>query len=137
MKLISMTSYVLEQLKWIKDNNKVEKEHDFTDHIALERLENYVNFLRTPLELGLFIACDEDGNVLDKPYTYAEQVLGMVEDRRRAEIGYEFKYQQAKEKCIFEGISNNDAKIYVSSNWKIENLIGKTLTENKSKELGL
>jgi len=47
--LISMTDFVLS------------KKYTATGH------ENYANFLKQPLELWMFIPCDEDGNVLEEP----------------------------------------------------------------------
>ena len=54
-KLISMTDFVL-------------KTHDeISDSIDSESMMfNYANFLKRPLTLGMFVPCDEDGNVLQE-----------------------------------------------------------------------
>ena len=49
MKLISMTNFVLEQ----KENNKIDLQQRFINSY------NYANFLKQPLDLGMFVTCDE------------------------------------------------------------------------------
>lgn len=83
--LIGMTDFVLEQ------NKKGRVYYDDLWNIVI----NYANFLKQPLKLWIFVPCDENGNVLEKPicqeYALANQ-----------------KYQQAKERCLFE---NHDLDI--------------------------
>ena len=59
--------------------------------------DNFDSFLSQSLELWMFVPCDEDGNVLEEPdsigvgnYFYYEKALD--------------QYQQAKERCLFEGL---------------------------------
>jgi hypothetical protein len=85
MKLISMTDFVLCEDVIFKEKRK------FKDLVL-----NYANFLKQLLELWMFVPCDEDGNVLEEPKWENE------------ETDYEIQilvqeYQQAKEKCLFEG----------------------------------
>ena len=51
---------------------------------------NYAIFLKQPLELWMFVPCDEDGNVLEVVPYYADGVEKVNE------------YKKAKERCLFE-----------------------------------
>lgn len=62
MKLILMTDFVLEQTEL----NKLDKISVFD--FAL-RVKNYAQFLKKPLTLGMFVPCDDKGNVLEEPKT--------------------------------------------------------------------
>jgi hypothetical protein len=87
MKLISMTDFVLYQ-----DNN------DLSEY-KIESIFNYANFLKQPLELWMFVPCDDDGNVLE--YPVLKQNKRTVEEN----VAYQnktFQYQQAKEICLFD-----------------------------------
>lgn len=79
MKLISMTDYVLESQRFKEDSDT-----------AIFKVTNYANFLKQPLNLGMFIPCDEDGDTLEVPY-YADGI-----DKVN-------KYKEAKERVLFEG----------------------------------
>ncbi len=79
-----MTDFVLEQYK----NNY----HANTP----TRILNYANFLKQPLELWMFVPCDEDGNVLKFNYPQ-NKVFDDI-----AQIQFEKQYQQAKERCLFD-----------------------------------
>lgn len=83
--LIGMVDFVLDQEK-IVDNSgdyRIFKK-------AFNLCEKYANFLKQPLELWMFIPCDEDGNVITRKYDTGHN----ASDR---------EYQQAKERCLFEG----------------------------------
>lgn len=82
--LISMTDFVLEQ---------DEKRVGMRDYCNL--IVNYANFLKKPLELWMFAPCDENGNVLD-------EFVHIVEG------GFSREYQEAKERCLFEGCVYDD-----------------------------
>ena len=56
MKLISMTDFVLEQDKLMR--NKLNDPITFTIKVT-----DYALFLKQPLKLEMFVPCDEDGNV--------------------------------------------------------------------------
>jgi len=98
MKLISMTDFVIEQkitetfdtpqIMWY--DSEVNK---------LDKIRTYANFLKQPLELWMFVPCDEDGNVLEKPKgtDLNSSFFEMQED-----YNLEVKYEIAKEKCLFE-----------------------------------
>jgi len=91
-KLISMTDFVLEQMKnteTLKDN--------FVKTAA------YANFLKQHLELWMFVPCDEDGNVLEEPKDYKVWLSAGSAFMNIDEILPCQKYQEAKERCLFEG----------------------------------
>jgi hypothetical protein len=99
MKLISMTDFVLEQdTNWSYKNTIVS-------------IRDYANFLKQPLELWMFVPCDSDGNVLDEPKgtDLNDSFFAMQVD-----YNLETKYQQAKERCLFEGFEVDSEK---TVNW--------------------
>lgn len=63
----------------------------------------YAKFLTQPLEPGMFVPCDDDGNILEEPNDYFPEGI---------ESDYSKKYQKAKEKVLFEGfrVVDNDSK---------------------------
>lgn len=81
MKLISMTDFVLQQ------QNEAYSKDQF-----VERVEAYANFLKEPLKLEMFIPCDEDGNILEKPK--------LIDERYNIKL---LDYEQALEKVLFKG----------------------------------
>lgn len=88
-KLKGMTEFVLqiaEQKSWKSWPFKI--------------IERYANFLSQPLQLGFFVPCDEQGNVLEEPkpyvWTFAENGNELAESECKA-------YQAAKERVLFEG----------------------------------
>lgn len=92
-KLTAMTDFVLEQRE---HQNKI-------DSNVLTVIYNYAKFIKQPLELWMFVSCDEKGNVLEEPKNYVTW-LGLHESKGST-IGFteHEKYQQAKERCLFEG----------------------------------
>jgi hypothetical protein len=102
MKLIPMTDFVLEQ--W----DGVFEIYPFKEMCV--KCYDYANFLKQTLELWMFIPCDEEGNVLEEPkFHYTEQALRQLR-------GYDLEialtvnkkvseYQQAKERCLFDGFT--------------------------------
>jgi hypothetical protein len=104
-KLILMTDFLLEQVKILihgKDPANIKK----YDYVL--RTTAYARFLKQPLELWMFIPCDDDGNVLKWPKCNLCGVNIYEDCGRSKECGQsnnnEFlKYQQAKERCLFEG----------------------------------
>lgn len=96
-KLISMTDFVFEQ-----------KKRSFYGQIEsseiLQTIYNYTEFLKQPLTLGMFVPCDEDGNILSEP-KMIEKRLGFDE----IEIDYDYAeveiYKKAKEKVLFKNVT--------------------------------
>ena len=85
MKLIPMTDYVLESKRFKEDSDT-----------AIFKVTNYAQFLKQPLKLGMFIPCDEDGNILKLP-------IEIKEDAENWNYQARFnQYIKAKELVYFE-----------------------------------
>lgn len=86
MKLISMTDFVLEQ----EQPTYLEKE-EFED--VYYKIHNYANFLKKPLEICMFVPCDENGDILRDGVNWNKKF-----------------YQKAQERVLFEGfeVKKND-----------------------------
>lgn len=88
--LIKMTDFVLEQGTEIN-----------TGEMFYIRTYNYAKFLKQPLELGMFVPCDEDSSVVEyikNPY----EIFCDKENVCRVISKEEIKYQKAKERVLFE-----------------------------------
>lgn len=94
-KLITMTDFVLKQSK-----NKFMSTGLISNSDILEKILNYANFLKQPLKLGMFVPCDDDGNVLKIPnlsnYSIDEEGSELYNIALK-------KYKKAKEKVLFDG----------------------------------
>lgn len=66
---------------------------------------DYVNLITQPLTKGMFVPCDEEGNVLEEPErnNYLS-VRAFTENLKQ--------YQQAKDRVIFEGWESNGSNNY-------------------------
>lgn len=100
-KLIGMTDFVL----WHAENFNFNTDdlYSFNDVI------NYANFLKQPLTLGMFVPCDADGNIMEEPVNY--NIWGELHynnGENNGTIGFEdhLKYQEAKDRVLFEGKPN-------------------------------
>ncbi|MCJ8153238.1 hypothetical protein MKJ01_05615 [Chryseobacterium sp. SSA4.19] len=91
MKLKPMMDFVLEQ------KQKTTSETDYAKPLKL--IFNYANFLKQPLTLGMFVPCDENGNVLEKPENFIEG----YDSEYNEEI---YNYMRVKEKVLFKGFSH-------------------------------
>ena len=117
MKLISMTDFVINKRKELLRHS--EYKNDLENYANI--VYNYANFLKQPLNLGMFVPCDENGNVLKEPkktdcqvdvntkcsgwkylYDSNDKLIGYYDDRKWKEDFV--KYKQSKEKVLFEGI---------------------------------
>jgi len=90
--LISMTDFVLEQAMSTK-----------TILNRFMEVQNYANFLKQPLELWMFVPCDEDGKIIT----------------RKSDTGHnaaDREYQQAKERCLFDGFEFTESQKYSIKN---------------------
>ena len=87
MKLISMTDFVLEIDKNDKRLNR-----------KYYAIISYANFLKTPLNLGMFVPCDENGNVLNDPGLFPSFELE--------------QYRKAKDKVIFPNFELTQQSTY-------------------------
>jgi hypothetical protein len=97
MKLISMTQFVEQSHQMYTDGVK-------TAHEVLKMNYGYCLFLSRPLELGMFVPCDEEGNVLEEPDfldgSYDDNGFGDVDKFRYKQDMLE--YQQAKDSVLFD-----------------------------------
>lgn len=142
--LILMTDFVLEQEFTIEVQSL---NNQWASRVSrYNKIMSYAKFLKQPLELWMFVPCDEDGNVLEEPKNYVTW-LGLHESKGST-IGFteHEKYQQAKERCLFDGnfttkILNQNTVVYVNgisfyTSWNkhktIESLTGVESTLNKS-----
>lgn len=80
---------------------------------------DYTDFITQPLTKGMFIPCDEEGNILEKPSTVggSDFVTTNIIDNNIKE------YQQALERVLFEGDYTPSKKrnyVYDFSNNKIK-----------------
>ena len=102
--LIGMVDYVLEHE--IKEWDKSKR----TGNQVAVNCEKYAHFLNQPLTLGMFVPCDEDGNVLEEPEKWSES--WSFEKKSKVSKKNE-NYIKAKERVIFEGFTGCD---YVENN---------------------
>ena len=85
-----LKSYV-EAWKYLRTEHK-------NDLTVVRKYDNVVNFLNQPLTLGIFIPCGEDG----EPLRHPDELKGTYTNSKAASK-YRQRYQQAKERVIFEG----------------------------------
>lgn len=123
--LISMTDFILKQDKY---KNKF---------YELKSIQNYANFLKQPLELWMFVPCDDNGNFIDEPIDYKIWEKAFHPKPATLRLKRYMDYQQAKERCLFKrfGYENETEThfILLQNNWEksipkiwtIEDLIGR------------
>lgn len=125
MKLISMTDFVL------------------TGKYTATDTMNYAQFLKTTLNLGMFVPCDENNNVLEKPIIpwqdniEHEGLHNMYKSKLK-------KYQQAQYRVLFEDVYGIEyiQNIILCRCSTIEDLLSLKivsfeLTKSAQKQLGL
>ena len=127
-KLIEIIDYIIEQHEQCVSST--------------DRTYNYAIFLKQPLELWMFVPCDEEGKVLEKPDCSLGKDCASPPCAR---------YQQAKERCLFKGFemykgnpyNYNKARAftqdYIDEKLIIEKIIhwDLELTESAIKQSGL
>lgn len=95
-KLIPMTTFVLEYYA----------HEGYADLQTLSLMNNYANFLKQTLVLGMFVPVDSQGNILKEPKNYTSwKSLEHNDGERTNMTGFEEygEYQKAERKCLFEG----------------------------------
>ncbi len=110
MKLISMTNKVLEINQEFKKNIL-----NYNVIYYFKKIVEYAEFLKQPLQLGFFVPCDLDGNVLEEPkipHTFSSENSNDYITKWEKELGL---YQQAKERVIFEGFEYYEVSSVSSS----------------------
>ena len=108
---------------------------------SYSKIVKYAEFLKQPLELRMFVPCDENGNVLEEPSGYKAFLIDRC-DCKKCMVHRDaiIQYQQAKERClfvyneVFDGFRKSDME-----NSNIEDLLSDdfkyTLTPNAIKQL--
>lgn len=98
MKLVSMIDFVL----------SLDAKEDPKANVT--KSANYANFLKQPLKLGMFVPCDEEGNVLEEPriedYIFDDllEFPGNPKEYDTEEFEKELhNYYEAKNRIIFSG----------------------------------
>ena len=98
-RLIPMTDFVIEYYS----------HEGYADLQTLKLMNNYANFLKKPLTLGMFVPVDQKGNILKEPKNYIFW-KSLEHNRKKSEQPAsslpfdEYKlYQKAEQKCLFEG----------------------------------
>ena len=130
-KLMSMTDYVLSKPSELVINEAI---------YPYAAIHKYANFLKQPLELGMFVPCDEEGEILLYP-----KPLGVPNEHFCWGSTQVKQWNEAANRVIFE--LNKDVywdediiAAQVRCNKVIEDFIGVVgvyLTDSKAKELGL
>ena len=151
MKLISMTSFVLEIEKSSYTQTEKYRIIEWENKCqAFDKIINYAKFLRQPLKLEMFVPCDEEGNIISKFYSEKENTKNLTFSQLSNQ------YQIAETKVLFEGIefiTNGGVNFLIIKedtfaffdynikfkNFTIEDLIqyNLQLTENAAKQIGL
>ncbi|WP_407501480.1 hypothetical protein [Elizabethkingia anophelis] len=95
-KLIPMTDFVLSILNNTSPNNFVK---------GVENIRAYAQFLKQPLALWMFIACDENNMPLEKPVAPKNFWESDEQDAQLwAQYQYDIDmYEKAKSRVLFEG----------------------------------
>lgn len=145
-KLISLSEYIELQEKLIPYENSGTVAQ--CDRMFVRRVISYQRFLKQPLTLGMFVPCDENGNVLNEPRMIA-RTIGFEEQDVFWDIDEVEAYRIAKEKVLFKGF-NFEGDLLIIPNFgkqEIKNINGLTiesltefeieLTESALKQIGL
>lgn len=98
--LVPLSEFVLNRYE---ERTNKHPSHDWMLNDEDARLfVSYAEFLTKPLELGFFVPCDDENNVLEEPESlkgyYETHHEGMQTEKELVK-----EYQQAKEKVLFEG----------------------------------
>jgi hypothetical protein len=97
--LISMVQFVLEISKGYNSDNI----WDDSVFVDFAKIELYAQFLCTPLKLGMFIPCDEDGNVLEKPIINDSN---LIEEQAHKDAFHSAVWHKAKDRVLFDGFES-------------------------------
>ena len=96
---------------------------------ALRNIVKYANFLKQPLKLGMFVPCDENDVPLGEPKNYDLWCkYGDFTQYGKSLTAICKPYQQAKDRVLFEGFDEHQAKLTCELYSTIEDLINFNLT---------
>jgi len=112
MELISMCDYV----------KKIYYSEKIHDAFKLNLIDDYREFLQTPLELGMFIPC-KDGQPLKEPEYWNNYIeySGKEVEGIKPEIK---EYEKAKERVVFKGFYKHHDLIYFPNQVTLETADG-------------
>ena len=114
------------------------------------KVRSYCKFLKQTPQLWMFVPCDSEGNVLEEPKEHFPTGNNSLEESIFLK---QKQYQQAKERCYFEGfvkcnrnenvncLYNEELDLHIGAEFKhyqtIENLVdyNLTLTATAQKEI--
>ena len=68
--------------------------------------DNYDALLKQPLQLGFFVPCDENGNVLEEPKRWNDYLQFPDSFDGNKEWGELYNYELAKERVLFKGFEH-------------------------------
>lgn len=120
-KLIPLSDFVLEQEKSL-ENLLNESLPTLKVASSYDKIVNYTNFLKQPLKLGMFVPCDEFGNILEEPKGFKEwHKWGVSSKLAYSEIVECQKFWNDKNKVLFEGFE------FLSSNTVFNSNLGLTI----------
>jgi hypothetical protein len=114
MKLISMTDFVLDKSK----NAPIDDYHEVNEKFV-NSIISYAHFLKQPLTLGMFVACDEYGDILEEPLDEKLCEYCPIENWKHDSKGYSCegsrcniahdnyldKFKEAEERVLFYGFT--------------------------------
>lgn len=102
MKLISMCDFVIEQSKIGMEVQSIS--HQLSNRANIfEKIVNYAKFLKQPLNLGMFVACDLDGNVLEEPNIVNDHNGSFF--KMQTDFHKEKEFLEAQERVLFSDFS--------------------------------
>lgn len=152
MKLLSMTDFIEKS----RDEMTSKSPLNFSDTKKyFDRIFNYSDFLKQPLELWMFVPCDENGNTLESPYkdNFIQSNGSWINKGSWNQYSRELdEYVKAKERILFKDfepcITNNVQSVHSNSRDVHFQLIEKKsiesiatgrieLTETAIKQIGL
>ena len=112
MKLISCTDYVIEIYEKVATN--MDAQSAYLSYVQ------YALFLKRTLELGMFIPCDKEGNVMSLPLKPTNGCNMAKYYKRKNE------YQEAKDRVLFEGCKM-EGRMYKSTRQEFYRINGLTI----------
>lgn len=100
--LQSMTDFILKIDKIVKQYD--DQDIDDWSLNCFSVIENYAKFLKQPLQLGFFVPCDENGNVLEEPKRWNDYLQFPDSFDGNKEWGELYNYELAIERVLFKGL---------------------------------
>lgn len=135
----------MENLTSVSDHSDFLSASTYSDSEKWELHRKRVRFGKQPLEIWHLLPCDQKGNILEEPKCEIYYSGSPGDCHRSKECGINedpfFEYQQAKERCWFEGYNGKmyQLKDLIFLNLTVENMVkyGLKLTASAKKEMGL